>query len=101
MDSIESLVSTISSFVWGVPMLTLLVGTGLYLTIRLKFMQFWALPHAIKLIFKSEDSEEGEISHFAALMTALAETVGIGHIVGVATAITLGVPYFGCGLPEL
>ena len=92
MEAIESLVSTISSFVWGVPMLTLLVGTGFYLTVRLRFMQFWALPHAIKLIFTKEEDGEGEISHFAALMTALAATVGIGNIVGVATAITLGGP---------
>ena len=92
MEAIESLVSAISGFVWGVPMLTLLVGTGIYLTIRLKFMQFWALPHALKMIFAKEEDAEGEISHFAALMTALAATVGIGNIVGVATAITLGGP---------
>ena len=55
-------------------------------------MQFWALPHAMKLIFHKEHDGEGEISHFAALMTALAATVGIGNIVGVATAITLGGP---------
>jgi AGCS family alanine or glycine:cation symporter len=73
-------------------MLVLLVGTGLYLTIILKGMQFWALPHAMKLIFHKEHDGEGEISHFAALMTALAATVGIGNIVGVATAITLGGP---------
>ncbi len=89
---INSLISSLSSFVWGVPMLTLLVGTGIYLTIRLKFMQFWALPQAIKLIFSHEKDADGDISHFAALMTALAATVGIGNIVGVATAITLGGP---------
>ncbi len=92
MEAIENLVSTISGFVWGVPMLTLLVGTGVYLTLRLKFMQFWALPHALKMIFAKEEGAKGEISHFAALMTALAATVGIGNIVGVATAITLGGP---------
>ncbi len=89
---INSIISSLSSFVWGVPMLTLLVGTGIYLTIRLKFMQFWALPQAIKLIFSHEKDAQGDISHFAALMTALAATVGIGNIVGVATAITLGGP---------
>lgn len=92
METLDSLVSTISNFVWGAPMLILLVGTGLYLTIKLKFMQFWALPSALKLIFIKEDSTKGEISHFAALMTALAATVGIGNIVGVATAIVLGGP---------
>lgn len=92
MQAIESLVSTLSSWVWGPPMLILLVGTGLYLTILLKGMQFRALPHALKLIFKKEHGQLGDISHFAALMTALAATVGIGNIVGVATAITLGGP---------
>ncbi|ACZ13259.1 alanine/glycine:cation symporter family protein [Sulfurospirillum deleyianum] len=92
MEMIEKAVATLSGIVWGAPMLVLLVGTGLYLTILLKGMQFWALPHALKLIFHKEHDGEGEISHFAALMTALAATVGIGNIVGVATAITLGGP---------
>lgn len=73
-------------------MLTLLLGTGLYLTFLLKGMQFRALPLAFKLIFHKDHHHEGDISHFAALMTALAATVGIGNIVGVATAITLGGP---------
>jgi AGCS family alanine or glycine:cation symporter len=73
-------------------MLTLLVGTGLYLTVILKGMQFRALPHALRLIFHKDHGHAGDISHFAALMTALAATVGIGNIVGVATAITLGGP---------
>lgn len=92
MQAIETLISTLSGWVWGPPMLTLLVGTGLYLTILLKGMQFRALPHAFRLIFHKEHSQAGDISHFAALMTALAATVGIGNIVGVATAITLGGP---------
>jgi len=92
MEFLESIISTLSSIIWGPPMLILLVGTGIYLTIILKGMQFWALPHALKLIFHKEHNGEGEISHFAALMTALAATVGIGNIVGVATAITLGGP---------
>lgn len=92
MEMIEKAVATLSGIVWGAPMLVLLVGTGLYLTILLRGMQFWALPHAMKLIFHKEHEGEGEISHFAALMTALAATVGIGNIVGVATAITLGGP---------
>lgn len=92
MEMLEKIISTLSGLVWGAPMLILLVGTGIYLTIILKGMQFWALPHALKLIFHKESEGEGEISHFAALMTALAATVGIGNIVGVATAITLGGP---------
>ncbi|ESS73304.1 amino acid carrier protein [Methyloglobulus morosus KoM1] len=73
-------------------MLTLLVGTGLYLTILLKGLQFRALPLAFRIIFHKDHGEDGDISHFAALMTALAATVGIGNIVGVATAISLGGP---------
>lgn len=92
MHAIEQLVATLSNFVWGPIMLTLLVGTGLYLTILLKGMQFRALPQAFRLIFQKDHHHEGDISHFAALMTALAATVGIGNIVGVATAITLGGP---------
>ncbi|HSR02514.1 MAG TPA: alanine:cation symporter family protein, partial [Methylophilaceae bacterium] len=92
MQSLEALIATLSGIVWGPYMLILLVGTGLYLTILLKGMQFRILPHALKLIFSKDKNEEGDISHFAALMTALAATVGIGNIVGVATAITLGGP---------
>lgn len=92
MDSLNDIISSISSFIWGVPMLVLLVGTGFYLSVRLRFMQFWALPLALKLIFIREKDAKGEISHFAALSTALAATVGIGNIVGVATAITMGGP---------
>jgi AGCS family alanine or glycine:cation symporter len=73
-------------------MLTLLVGTGLYLTILLKGVQFRALPLAFRLILDKDHGHAGDISHFAALMTALAATVGIGNIVGVATAINLGGP---------
>lgn len=92
MQTIESIIATLSGWVWGPPMLTLLLGTGLYLTVLLKGMQFRALPLAFKLIFHKDHHHEGDISHFAALMTALAATVGIGNIVGVATAITLGGP---------
>lgn len=92
MQAIEKIIATLSGIVWGPIMLTLLVGTGLYLTIILKGMQFRALPHAFRLILHKDHGHEGDISHFAALMTALAATVGIGNIVGVATAITMGGP---------
>lgn len=90
--SLAALISTLSGWVWGPPMLTLLVGTGLYLTILLKGLQFRVLPLAFRIIFHKDHGEDGDISHFAALMTALAATVGIGNIVGVATAISLGGP---------
>ena len=92
MNSFEILIAKLSGWIWGSPMLTLLVGTGLYLTILLKGLQFRALPLALRMIFHKDLGHEGDISHFAALMTALASTVGIGNIVGVATAITLGGP---------
>ena len=92
MQALEEIMATLSGIVWGPPMLTLLVGTGLYLTFILKGLQFRVLPHAFKLIWAKDHGSDGDISHFAALMTALAATVGIGNIVGVATAITLGGP---------
>ncbi|MFZ5765553.1 MAG: alanine/glycine:cation symporter family protein [Thermodesulfobacteriota bacterium] len=92
MATIDTLIATLSGWVWGPPMLIMLVGTGLYLTILLRGMQFRALPHALRLIWHKELGTEGDISHFAALMTALAATVGIGNIVGVATAISIGGP---------
>ncbi|PKO53079.1 MAG: sodium:alanine symporter family protein [Betaproteobacteria bacterium HGW-Betaproteobacteria-2] len=92
MNAAENIVAILSGWVWGPPMLILLVGTGIYLTILLKGLQFRALPMALRMIFHKEMHGKGDISHFAALMTALAATVGIGNIVGVATAITLGGP---------
>lgn len=92
MKTVEDIIGVLSGWAWGPPMLVLLVGTGLYLTIILKGVQFRALPLAFKLIMQKDHGHHGDISHFAALMTALAATVGIGNIVGVATAITLGGP---------
>ncbi|NBI30092.1 alanine/glycine:cation symporter family protein [Chengkuizengella marina] len=90
----ENLISEISNFVWGPPLLVLLVGTGIYLTFRLGLLQLRLLPYSLKLAFtRNQDKKsEGDISHFQALMTALAATVGTGNIVGVATAVMLGGP---------
>jgi AGCS family alanine or glycine:cation symporter len=87
-------INEISGFVWGPPLLILLVGTGIYLTFRLAFLQFRTLPYALKLAFskKQDKSSEGDISHFQSLMTALAATVGTGNIAGVATAVVIGGP---------
>ncbi|MBA2859423.1 sodium/alanine symporter AgcS [Methanococcus maripaludis] len=89
-----SLVSVVNSFVWGPYMLVLLLGTGIFLTLRLGFMQIHTLPYALKLAFSKHQDEtsEGDISHFQALMTALAATIGTGNIAGVATAYVLGGP---------
>lgn len=82
----------VNDFVWGPPLLMLLVGTGVYFTIRLGLFQISKLPMAFRLIFSSDQSGSGDVSSFAALCTALAATVGTGNIVGVATAITTGGP---------
>ena len=81
----------ISDWVWGPPMLILLVGTHLFLTFRLKFIQKH-IPLAIRMSFQRNKEGEGDVSHFGALSTALAATVGTGNIVGVATAIAAGGP---------
>lgn len=82
----------IYGWVWGVPLLILLMGLGVYLTVALKGLQFRYLPYALKLAFTPQKAsdDKGDISHFASLMTALAATIGIGNIAGVATAITVG-----------
>jgi len=90
-----SFLSNASDFIWGPYLLVpLLLGTGLFLTIRLRGLQFRELGNALYLglIVRRESSTPGDISHFQALMTALAATVGTGNIVGVATAISLGGP---------
>ncbi len=91
----EALLSKIDGFVWGLPLIVLLLGTGVYLTIRLKGIQFTKLLHSLYLAFikrKEKGDAEGDISHFEALMTALSATVGTGNIAGVATAIIAGGP---------
>ncbi|MEG3240435.1 sodium:alanine symporter family protein [Streptococcus suis] len=86
------LMQNINNLVWGPPLLLLLVGTGVYFTLRLGVFQIGKLPTAFRLIFSSDQSGQGDVSSFAALCTALAATVGTGNIVGVATAITTGGP---------
>ncbi|ABR74119.1 sodium:alanine symporter family protein [Actinobacillus succinogenes] len=88
----ESILSAIDSFIWGPPLLILLSGTGLYLTLRLGFIQFRHLPRAFVYMFKREGDGAGDVSAFAALCTALSATIGTGNIVGVATAIKAGGP---------
>ena len=96
MDSFLALLSSINSFVWGPFLLIpLLLLTGLYLTIRLRGLQFRVLGHAFWLAFvkRSEKGNvPGDVSHYQALATALAATVGVGNIAGVATAIGIGGP---------
>lgn len=85
--------NTIDSYVWGAPLLILLVGTGIFLTLRLGLVQVLRLPLAFKLIFSTgKNTDAGDVSSFKSLCTALAATVGTGNIVGVATAIHAGGP---------
>ncbi|MDD6311715.1 MAG: sodium:alanine symporter family protein [Firmicutes bacterium] len=82
----------IDSFVWGVPLLVLIMGTGILLTIRLGGLQFRKLGKALRYMVKNEDGASGEVSSFGALCTALSATIGTGNIVGVATALIAGGP---------
>ncbi len=96
MSNLLNFFNTLDSWVWGPPLLILLVGTGFYLTLRLGLLQVLKLPLAIKYIFAKDESlteePEGDVSSFAALCTALSATIGTGNIVGVATAIKAGGP---------
>ncbi|PAB59647.1 alanine/glycine:cation symporter family protein [Anaeromicrobium sediminis] len=95
MEKLTEILNQVDSFVWGPPLLILLVATGMYLTFKLGFIQILKLPLAIKYLFskeKSNNEAQGDISSFAALCTALAATIGTGNIVGVATAIKVGGP---------
>ncbi len=94
MTNLQSLLQSIDSFIWGPPLLILLVGTGIYFTFRLGLLQFRHLPTALKMVFSKDKNanKQGDVSSFAALCTALSATIGTGNIVGVATAIKLGGP---------
>ena len=90
--TINDILNSIDNFVWGVPLMVLILAGGILLTIRLGVMQIRKLPLALKWMVKNEEGGEGEISSFSALCTALSATIGTGNIVGVATAV-------GCGGP--
>ncbi len=92
--NLTELTGTIAGYAWGIPSIVLLVGTGLYLTIRLRGIQFRGFRHAVNIVQGKYDKADdpGEVSHFQALSTALSATIGTGNIAGVATAITLGGP---------
>lgn len=91
MPDLERLLSEASDVVWGAPLLVLLFGTHVYLTFRLRFIQRY-LGKAIRLSLERSREGEGDVSHFGALTTALAATIGTGNIVGVATAVASGGP---------
>jgi AGCS family alanine or glycine:cation symporter len=94
MEAIHAMIGAVNGFVWGPVMLVLILGTGLYLTLGLRFLPVRRIPEGFRLLWKGrkEDKEEGEISPFNALMTSLSATIGTGNIAGVATAIFVGGP---------
>lgn len=91
MDSFSEIVSAITSALWGWPTIVLLLGTHIFLTIRLRFPQRYIFK-AIKLSVTKDSGSGGDVSQFGALATSLAATIGTGNIIGVATAISLGGP---------
>ncbi len=92
MEKINDVISQIDSYVWGIPLIILIMACGILLTIRLRFLQIRKLGTALRYMVKNEEGGSGEVSSFAALCTALSATVGTGNIVGVATAIAAGGP---------
>lgn len=93
LETINSILGAIDDFVWGIPLIVLILAVGIFLTIRLKGLQITKFPLAVKSIFKNERSgSDGEVTSFGALCTALSATIGTGNIVGVATALVAGGP---------
>lgn len=94
IEILDNFISEAQSIAWGLPLLILLIGGGLYMLIRIKFLPFRYLGHAIAVLRGKYDNEndKGEITHFQALTTALSATVGMGNIAGVAVAIAIGGP---------
>ena len=91
--TINAFLKTVDNFVWGVPLMVLILCGGILLTVRLGVLQMRRLPLALKWMIKNEEGGKGEISSFAALCTALSATIGTGNIVGVATAVCAGGPW--------
>ena len=87
MEQINNFLVKVDDFVWGVPLIVLILTAGIYLTVRLRLLQVFHLPKALKYMFRDEEDGEGEVSSFGALCTALSATIGTGNIVGVATAV--------------
>ena len=92
METFEKILVAIDDFVWGVPLIVLILAAGIFLTCRVKLLQVFHLPKALKFMFRNEKDGVGEVSSFGALCTALSATIGTGNIVGVATAIVAGGP---------
>ena len=96
LDIIQSVNSAVNAFVWGVPAMVCIIGVGILLTVRTRFVQFRRFPYTMKTIFgklmNKDSAGKGSITPFQAVCTALASTVGTGSIAGVAGAIAIGGP---------
>lgn len=92
MEKFSEFLTSVDDFVWGIPLIILIMTCGIILTIRGRGLQFRHLGKALKFMVKNENDGDGEVSSFAALCTALSATIGTGNIVGVATAIAAGGP---------
>ena len=94
MNTLNEFIADFSSFVWGLPLVILLIGGGIFLLIYSKFLPFRYLGHAIQILRGKYDNpnDSGQITHFQALTTALSSTIGMGNIAGVAVAISIGGP---------
>ena len=92
LQLVNTALNTFDDLVWGVPLIVLILATGIYLTIRLKGMQILRLPAALRYMVQNEEEGHGEVTSFGALCTAMSATIGTGNIVGVATAIVAGGP---------
>lgn len=94
MSQIDEFIADFASFVWGIPLVILLIGGGIFLLIYSRFLPFRYLGHSIEVLrgkYNNPD-DPGDINHFQALSTALSSTVGMGNIAGVAVAIAVGGP---------
>ena len=92
METFNNILGAIDNFVWGVPLMVLILAGGLLLTVRLGLLQVRLLGKALKFMIKNEEDAHGEVTSFGALCTALSATIGTGNIVGVATAVCTGGP---------
>ena len=91
-ETINNVLKSVDDFVWGVPLMVLILAGGILLTVRMGILQIRRLPLALKWMIKNEEGGEGEVTSFGALCTALSATIGTGNIVGVATAVCAGGP---------
>ena len=99
LNTLNDVLNNVDNFIWGMPLIILILFTGILLTVRLRGLQVRHLGKALHYVFHNEDDGEGEVTSFGALCTALSATIGTGNIVGCATAIVAGDQerYSGCG----